>query len=140
MPSEQLLLIRQYRPPTGTSVIEFPAGLIDDGESPQVAALRELHEETGYRGTILRMIPPTFNSPGLTGEAVHQVRIDVDETLPENIHPVADPDEGEFIQPLLVPVAEIATFIDKHCAAGTRLDSKVMTYLLGMITQSVKGD
>ena len=44
----KLLLERQYRYPVGKVMIEFPAGKLDRGESPLVAAQRELKEETGF--------------------------------------------------------------------------------------------
>ncbi len=44
----KLLLERQYRYPMGKVMIEFPAGKLDRGENPLVAAQRELKEETGY--------------------------------------------------------------------------------------------
>ena len=47
-PSGCFVLIRQFRPPTGKYMLEFPAGLIDEGETPAETALRELKEETGY--------------------------------------------------------------------------------------------
>jgi ADP-ribose pyrophosphatase len=46
----ELLLQKQFRPPIGKIVIEIPAGLIDEGETPEECAVRELQEETGFIG------------------------------------------------------------------------------------------
>lgn len=43
-------IILQFRPPAGGICVELPAGLIDESESPETAAVRELLEETGYGG------------------------------------------------------------------------------------------
>ncbi len=47
-PQQELVLIRQYRFGTGEVTLEIPGGLIDPGDTPESAALRELREETGY--------------------------------------------------------------------------------------------
>jgi ADP-ribose pyrophosphatase len=44
-----LVLVRQFRPALGTYTLEFPAGAIDPGETPEQAARRELEEETGFQ-------------------------------------------------------------------------------------------
>lgn len=51
-----LLLIREYRPGSGKSHLSFPAGFIDEGETPEQAALREFREETGYVGRNARVL------------------------------------------------------------------------------------
>jgi ADP-ribose pyrophosphatase len=49
----ELLLEKQFRPPTGKIVIEFPAGMVDEGETPEQSAVRELREETGFIGEVI---------------------------------------------------------------------------------------
>jgi len=99
------LLVEQYRPPLGRRTLEFPAGLIDEGETPQEAALRELHEETGYVGESgqLCKVPPIVSnqvcmSPGLCDEVVQCVLVVVDLDNPVNQQVIPNPDEGEYIQ------------------------------------------
>lgn len=45
---QQWILVKQFRPAMRESTLEFPAGSIDQKETPQEAAARELFEETGY--------------------------------------------------------------------------------------------
>jgi 8-oxo-dGTP pyrophosphatase MutT (NUDIX family) len=96
----ETILVRQYRPPLGRYSLEFPAGLIDEGETPQQAALRELKEETGYTG----LIDPKFQSgimcmsPGLSDETVEMMVVNVDLDSDENINPKQMLDEGESIE------------------------------------------
>jgi hypothetical protein len=52
------IIILQYRPPVDAVCVELPAGLVDEKESPSEASVRELHEETGYKGK-LSFISPT---------------------------------------------------------------------------------
>jgi len=45
---DEIILVRQFRPALGQDTLEFPAGGIDQGETPEQATIRELYEETGY--------------------------------------------------------------------------------------------
>ena len=45
---DKWVMTEQYRHGTGKIALEFPAGIIDKGETPEQAALRELQEECGY--------------------------------------------------------------------------------------------
>ena len=130
LPSHRLLLIRQYRPPADALLLEFPAGLIDEGESPEAAAVRELREETGYEGTVRAVLPPAYNSPGLTGEFVYPVLMEVQEEHQGAL--TTDFDDSEHIETVPVPRSELPEFVRRSAAEGVRIDAKVMAYSLGM--------
>jgi len=125
-PSNRLILVRQFRPPANGFTIEFPAGLIDQGESAEETAVRELREETGYSGTVERVWPAAFSSPGLSGETVTFVEISVDENSAENNDLETDFDDGEDVETIVVPVAELAEFLFERETAGDKLDAKLL--------------
>lgn len=70
---DRVVLIRQYRYPIDGFVYEFPAGLVDAGESYGQAAVREMHEETGLDFAPIPVDPmfeePRFTTVGLTDES-----------------------------------------------------------------------
>ena len=66
-----VVLIRNHRAMLDTTLIELPAGTLEAGEDPAVAAARELEEETGYRAGSLRRLSRFFASPGITDETMH---------------------------------------------------------------------
>lgn len=66
----EVLLVSQNRPAIGQKTWELPAGLIDAGETPETAAVRELAEEVGLGATLTR-IGEVFSSPGFTDEKVY---------------------------------------------------------------------
>lgn len=65
-----VLGVTQERPAIGRRTWELPAGLIDPGEAPLEAAVRELREETQLCGR-LEPLTRLFASPGFTDEEIH---------------------------------------------------------------------
>ncbi len=122
----ELVLIRQFRPPAGKHLIEFPAGLVDPGETPEHTAVRELLEETGYCGRVTAVHPPTYSSPGLSGEQLYLVEMAID----DDFDPVPCNEECESIETFRVPPAALAAFLDRCEARGDGVDAKVRVYSL----------
>ena len=67
----EVLLIRQYRHATGGMILEVPAGKLDDGETPEVCAMRELEEESGQRAGRLEALGAIWTTPGFCDERIH---------------------------------------------------------------------
>ncbi len=67
----EVLLIRQHRHCAGGAILEVPAGKLDAGESPDVCALREVEEETGYRAGRLIPLGWIWTTPGFTDEKIY---------------------------------------------------------------------
>lgn len=84
-----LLLQKQFRPPIGKITIEVPAGLVDANETAEECALRELYEETGYRGEIADTDRSClmFNDPGMCNTNLHMVHVKIDLSKEENANP-----------------------------------------------------
>ena len=70
---EKVVLIRQYRCPLNDYIYEFPAGLVDAGETFKEAGKRELKEETGLEFTPVdaedMFTKPFFTTIGMTDES-----------------------------------------------------------------------
>ncbi len=73
---DRVLMVRQWRVAAGQALLEIPAGTLDvadDGsiEDPDLAARRELEEETGMRAGSWRLLARFYTAPGFTSELMH---------------------------------------------------------------------
>ncbi|KAM8740726.1 ADP-sugar pyrophosphatase isoform 1-T2 [Acanthopagrus schlegelii] len=82
-----VVMVKQFRPPMGCYTLEFPAGLIDEGECAEAAALRELKEETGYKGEVVGVTPVTCLDPGLSNCTTQIIMVNINGDEMENINP-----------------------------------------------------
>jgi ADP-ribose pyrophosphatase len=103
---KKIVIVHQYRFGIGDIALEIPGGVIDPGEDPQKAAIRELKEETGYiseKWKLLGVVAP--NPAFLNNRCYHW--------LAEDARKVAEPslDEGEDILVELLTFEEIRTLI-----------------------------
>ncbi|UCZ56972.1 NUDIX hydrolase [Desulfurispirillum indicum] len=82
------LMVEQYRPPVAQRVLEFPAGLIDAGETPLQTAVRELREEAGIDaqpGELLDL-GYVYSSVGMSDEKIFFFAITIDNS--REVHPL----------------------------------------------------
>lgn len=68
---ENIITLREYRYPIRSWQTELPGGLIDPGETPQQAAVRELKEETGYEADEVIPLGSFYPSFGSTNEKIY---------------------------------------------------------------------
>lgn len=87
---QHVLLVRQYRYAIAQETLEIPAGKIDPQEPPLDCAVRELREETGYRGT-MEHISTFYTTPGFSDEVMHLF------LAQDLIWDPLTPDDDEFI-------------------------------------------
>ena len=71
----EVILVKQFRYPTGEALYEIPAGKLDiSGESAEVAVLRELAEETPYTAQKAVLLQEFYSSPGFCDEKMYLFR------------------------------------------------------------------
>lgn len=68
---DKIIMVRQYRNAIDRMSLEIPAGGIQIGEDPKVAALRELEEETGYQAKEIEHLMDVLTAVGFTNETLY---------------------------------------------------------------------
>jgi ADP-ribose pyrophosphatase len=91
----RVLAIRSYRHGAGDIVLGFPGGGIDRGETPAVAARRELLEETGHAAAEIRPLGGYITGANIRGAMCHMF-------LATGCRQVAEPDSGDLEEQELV--------------------------------------
>jgi len=132
----ETLLVSQFRPPVGKLTFEFPAGLIDENETAEQAAVRELKEETGYFGVPRDTSPIIYSDPGLTNANMKLVVMDVDRSLEVNQNVVAVPDEGEFIDVFHIPIDNLYSFLIEKEKTTHAVDARLLHFAYGLCVAS----
>jgi ADP-ribose pyrophosphatase len=99
---KRIILVRQFRFGIDALSLEIPGGVIEAGEDPLDAGIRELSEETGYGGGRARLLGSVNPNPAIQDNRCHFVL--VEDAVP------TDPtkwDDDEEIQVSTAPIAEV---------------------------------
>ncbi|NXO65281.1 NUDT5 pyrophosphatase, partial [Phainopepla nitens] len=136
-----IVLVKQFRPPINGYCLEFPAGLIEENESAESAALRELKEETGYKGEVIECTPALCLDPGMSNSTTHIVSVIINGDEAENTRPKQNLGEMckpfssllEFVEVVTLPKNDLLQRIDELAAEEhLAVDARVYTYALAL--------
>jgi len=110
--------------------IELPAGLVDEKESPSDASVRELHEETGYKGKLSFISPTIVSDPGLSTANMQLAVVEV-ELKEGDEEPEQKLEDGEFIERVVVPVGELYERLVQYDREGKTVDARLWHWAAG---------
>lgn len=103
---KRVVLIEQYRYGAEDIVLEIPGGMIDENESPEATARRELLEETGFSAREMILLGETRPNPAIQNNTLyHFLALDCEESGEKSF------DEHESIETKLVPLKQIENLI-----------------------------
>ena len=107
--NNEIVLVKQYRYPVDAVTLELPGGVINDGEDPMLAALRETQEETGYTSNQIQLICKTAPNPAINDNTAYFYLI-------ENAVPTAhtNPDFFEDIEVVLYSKSDFIQLLQQN--------------------------
>jgi 8-oxo-dGTP pyrophosphatase MutT (NUDIX family) len=122
----QVVMVKQYRHGSKDITLEIPGGLVDPGDTPEQAALRELFEETGYQAEKLIKIGEVNPNPALFNNRCYTF-------LASGLKKIGDPkpDQTEDIEVILIPLSEVPKLILKGKIDHAIVISAFTFYFLG---------
>ncbi len=116
----KIALVRQFRYAYGEEMYEIPAGKLEAGEDPALAAARELEEETGVSAKTLELVTVLYPSPGYTDEKIYIFEAKEGKTGEQRL------DDGEFLRVEYLPAEEVKGMISR----GEIRDAKTIVAVL----------
>lgn len=102
--AKEAILVRQYRPGPEMYLTSFPEGMVEKGEDPEVAAARELLEETGYRAAKFVFLK-NFRNSYSTEKQICLLALDCEKVGSQQL------DNTEFIEVFLLPIEQFRSLL-----------------------------
>jgi len=117
-----VLFVKQYRHGADQIMVELPAGVVEDDEEPEVAARRELLEETGYAFDKIEYICELFANPATSGNLTYTYLLTGGKKVQEQ-----DLDSSEDIEVVEMTIEEAKKFLFDN-KIGQALHSSALLY------------
>ncbi|MGN1100001.1 MAG: NUDIX domain-containing protein [Christensenellales bacterium] len=122
--NDDVYLVSQFRYPYAATLLELPAGKLENGEDKLECAMRELKEETGLTAGKFEYMGEIYPSPGYTDEIIHlYLATDLKRSSPS-------PDEDEFLNVKVVNVFKLTKMISKNQIKDAKTLIALMRYNL----------
>lgn len=116
----RIWFVRQYRVGAEQILMELPAGLLEEGETPEGSAAREIQEEIGMAAGKLTFLGAFYMVPGYSTEKMH---VFLAGDLRES---ALEPDEDEDLEPVALAIKEVYQMAQR----GEITDGKTLAVLL----------
>ena len=120
----QVIFVKQYRHGAGKIMVELPAGVVEDNEDPEIAARRELLEETGYAFDDISYVCELFANPATSGNITYTYLLTGGRKVQEQ-----ELDPSEDIEVVLMDLQEAKQFLFDN-KIGQALHSSALFYTL----------
>ncbi len=120
---DEIYLIREYRFTVGDFLWEIPAGTLEENESPEECAARELEEETGLRAGRIEKMFEAYLVPGYGTEKMHFfLATELTEGKP-------NPEPSERIEVHKLKISEVLDMIRRNEIVDAKTIASILFYL-----------
>jgi|LGOV01.1.fsa_nt_gb ADP-ribose pyrophosphatase len=132
MKDRQFYFVQQYRIAVQRILTEIPAGLIEIGENPKDAAIRECQEEIGYRPLNLTKIGKFIPTPGYCSEYITLY------CATEFVYEPKKEDPDEFIKVIKMPVRTVKALFQKGFFKDGKTVAALGYYFSGALKSKIQ--
>ena len=120
----KVIMIQEARTPIGKVILALPAGMIEEGEEAEKAAIRELEEETGYLASNIEFLREYHPSVGYSDE---KITIYLASNMVKTKQRLDDEEEINVIE---IPIEEVIQMLDKNEIITASSTIALMHYLI----------